>query len=99
MWSRFYGADNTASWETLQLEEQEQEVLDKLYHHPLRRQAESELRRMLRRKADERSLLDALLRMHQDDALLVKEADLQTARVVCSMAMVNPDSVGESPSI
>jgi len=99
VWNRFYRADNTASFETLQLEEQEQEVLEKLYNHPLRRQAESELRRMLRRKADNRSLLDALLRMHQDDALLVKEADLQTARVVCSMAMVNPDFVGESPSI
>lgn len=96
---RFYGADNTASFETTKLGEQEQEVLDKLYHHPLRRQAESELRRMLRRKADDRSLLDALLRMDQDDVLLVKETGLQTARLVCSMAIANPDSVGELPSI
>ena len=99
VWNRFSRADNTALSETLQLEEREQKVLNKLHRYPLRRQAESELRRMLRRKADNCSLLDALLRMYQDDALLVKEADFQTARVVCSMAMVNPDSVDKSPSI
>lgn len=94
---RFYGADNTASMETLQLEERERKVLDKLYHYPLRRQAESELRRMLRRKADNRSLLDALLRMQQDDELLVKESDMQMARVVCSLAISDPDFEGKNP--
>ena len=97
VWNRFYGADNTASFETTKLGEQEQKVLDKLYHYPLRRQAESELRRMLRRKADNRSLLDALLRMQQDDELLVKESDMQMARVVCSLAISDPDFEGKNP--
>lgn len=94
---RFYGADNTASVDTLELQERERKVLDKLYHYPLRRQAESELRRMLRRKADNRSLLDALLRMQQDDELLVKESDMQMARVVCSLAISDPDFEGKNP--
>lgn len=94
---RFYGADNTASVDTLELQDRERKVLDKLYHYPLRRQAESELRRMLRRKADNRSLLDALLRMQQDDELLVKESDMQMARVVCSLAISDPDFEGENP--
>lgn len=94
---RFYGADSTASLDTLELQERERKVLDKLYHYPLRRQAESELRRMLRRKADNRSLLDALLRMHQDDELLVKESEMQMARVVCSLAIANPDFEGKEP--
>lgn len=94
---RFYGADSTASLETLELQERERKVLDKLYHYPLRRQAESELRRMLRRKADNRSLLDALLRMQQDDELLVKESDMQMARVVCSLAISDPDFEGKNP--
>lgn len=94
---RFYGADRTASLDTLELEERERKVLDKLYHYPLRRQAESELRRMLRRKADNRSLLDALLRMQQDDELLVKESEMQMARVVCSLAIANPDFEGKEP--
>ena len=94
---RFYGADNTASVDTLELQERERKVLDKLYHYPLRRQAESELRRMLRRKADNRSLLDALLRMQQDDELLVKESDMQMARVVCSLAISDPDFEGKEP--
>lgn len=94
---RFYGADSTASLDTLELQERERKVLDKLYHYPLRRQAESELRRMLRRKADNRSLLDALLRMQQDDELLVKESDMQMARVVCSLAISDPDFEGENP--
>lgn len=94
---RFYGADDTASLDTLQLEDRERKVLDKLYHYPLRRQAESELRRMLRRKADNRSLLDALLRMQQDDELLVKESEIQMARVVCSLAIANPDFEGKEP--
>lgn len=94
---RFYGADSTASLDTLELQERERKVLDKLYHYPLRRQAESELRRMLRRKADNRSLLDALLRMQQDDELLVKESDMQMARVVCSLAIANPDFEGKEP--
>ena len=94
---RFYGADDTASLDTLQLEDRERKVLDKLYHYPLRRQAESELRRMLRRKADNRSLLDALLRMQQDDELLVKESEMQMARVVCSLAIANPDFEGKEP--
>ena len=94
---RFYGADNTASLDTLELQDRERKVLDKLYHYPLRRQAESELRRMLRRKADNRSLLDALLRMQQDDELLVKESDMQMARVVCSLAISDPDFEGENP--
>lgn len=62
-----------------------------------RRQAESELRHMLRRKADNRSLLDALLRMQQDDELLVKEAEMQAARVVCSLAISDPDFEGKNP--
>ena len=94
---RFYGADSTASLDTLELQERERKVLDKLYHYPLRRQAESELRRMLRRKADNRSLLDALLRMQQDDELLVKESDMQMARVVCSLAISDPDFEGKNP--
>ena len=94
---RFYGADNTASLDTLELQERERKVLDKLYHYPLRRQAESELRRMLRRKVDNRSLLDALLRMQQDDELLVKESDMQMARVVCSLAISDPDFEGKNP--
>ena len=94
---RFYGADSTASLDTLELQERERKVLDKLYHYPLRRQAESELRRMLRRKADNRSLLDALLRMQQDDELLVKESDMQMARVVCSLAISDPDFAGKNP--
>ena len=94
---RFYGADSTASLDTLELQERERKVLDKLYHYPLRRQAESELRRMLRRKADNRSLLDALLRMQQDDDLLVKESDMQMARVVCSLAISDPDFEGKNP--
>lgn len=94
---RFYGADNTASVDTLELQDRERKVLDKLYHYPLRRQAESELRRMLRRKADNRSLLDALLRMQQDDELLVKESDMQMARVVCSLAISDPDFEGKNP--
>ena len=94
---RFYGADRTASLDTLELEERERKVLDKLYHYPLRRQAESELRRMLRRKADNRSLLDALLRMQRDDELLVKESEMQMARVVCSLAIANPDFEGKEP--
>ena len=94
---RFYGADSTASLDTLELQERERKVLDKLYHYPLRRQAESELRRMLRRKADNRSLLDALLRMQQDDELLVKESDMQMARVVCSLAISDPDFEGKKP--
>ena len=94
---RFYGADSTASLDTLELQERERKVLDKLYHYPLRRQAESELRRMLRRKADNRSLLDALLRMQQDDELLVKESDMQMARVVCSLAISDPDFEGKEP--
>lgn len=52
---------------------------------------------MLRRKADNRSLLDALLRMHQDDELLVKESEMQMARVVCSLAIANPDFEGKEP--
>lgn len=94
---RFYGADSTASLDTLELQERERKVLDKLYHYPLRRQAESELRRMLRRKADNRSLLDALLRMQQDDELLVKESEMQMARVVCSLAISDPDFEGKNP--
>lgn len=94
---RFYGADSTASLDTLELQERERKVLDKLYHYPLRRQAESELRRMLRRKADNRSLLDALLRMQQDDELLVQESEMQMARVVCSLAIANPDFEGKEP--
>lgn len=94
---RFYGADDTASLDTLELQDRERKVLDKLYHYPLRRQAESELRRMLRRKADNRSLLDALLRMQQDDELLVKESDMQMARVVCSLAISDPDFEGKNP--
>ena len=97
VWNRFYGADNTASLETMGLQPQEVKVLDKLYHYPLRRQAESELRHMLRRKADNRSLLDALLRMQQDDELLVKEAEMQAARVVCSLAISDPDFEGKNP--
>ena len=54
---------------------------------------------MLRRKADNRSLLDALLRMQQDDELLVKEAEMQAARVVCSLAIANPDALGGVPAL
>ena len=52
---------------------------------------------MLRRKADNRSLLDALLRMQQDDELLVKESDMQMARVVCSLAISDPDFEAKNP--
>ena len=97
VWNRFSRTDNTASVDTLELQERERKVLDKLYHYPLRRQAESELRRMLRRKADNRSLLDALLRMQQDDELLVKVSDMQMARVVCSLAISDPDFAGKNP--
>lgn len=89
VWNRFYGADSTASLETSQLEERERKVLDKLYHYPLRRQAEPKLRNLLNQGVDNNRLLDTLVQMHQNKELLVKKSKRQAARVVCSLAIRN----------
>lgn len=89
VWNRFHGKDGTSSFITLVKGQQGEKVLNDLHSRPLRSQAESELRRLLLHKVSDEILLDTLVQMHQDKELLVKEPELQIARVVCSLAISN----------
>lgn len=65
------------------------EAMNVLCERPLQKKAEQTFARLLRARASERTLADNLVFLHQKDKLVVKASSEDSAKVLCTLGVVN----------
>ena len=77
-----------------ELNEEEEQIMNDIYHYPLSHEAEQTLKRMFRRKRPDKEIFDLVREKHRNETLVNKKETKRMddpPRIICSMGLVKKD--------